>query len=162
MTTPTAPAITITADTLRFVRLCHDLSRAIAQRDAALAKLPRKEAYALQARNPAIAECARETLAAWTFRAGELGAVAPAVAPAVVAKVAPVPVPVSVVRDCRVRAMRRFMAVSREAGLNLKEVEAMKAALSKYLGRPVPSRRDLSAGQWCELTEGVTFGLVAW
>ena len=154
----TAPAIT--ADTLRFVRTCDDLARAIAQRDGAAARLPKKEAHAVQAGNPAIAEVARETLAAWTFRVGELGGAVEVQAEAAPVKTAK---PMREATDpCRVKAMRRFYAVAKAAGLDLKEVQKMKAALSKYLGRPVPSRRDLSAGQWAEVSAAIELELLAW
>jgi type VI protein secretion system component VasF len=63
----------------------------------------------------------------------------------------------------RVRAMRRFWAASKSAGLDVGNAEGMKAALCKYLGlHPGFSRADLSAGAWAEATAGVEFGLLAW
>jgi hypothetical protein len=154
------------ADTLRYVRCEPSLARAIAQRDMAAAKLPKKMAWAEQAGNAAIAECAAETLAAWTFRVGELGGVgevkaevAPVKAKAP-AKAAPAPVPV--VRDCRVQAWRRFMAIAKSAGLDCQARERMTIALSKYLGVVIPSRSTLSSGQICEATEAVEMGVLAW
>lgn len=152
-------AITISADALRFVRCEKSIDRAIAQRNAAARNLPIKERHAIELGKATIAEAARETLAAWTFRCGELGAIeVPVVAPvAIEAKPAR-----SGADACRVRTMRRFWAVAKSAGLDLKNEEGMKRALSKYFSRPVPSRRDLSIGMWCEAIEGIEFGLLAW
>lgn len=63
-------------------------------------------------------------------------------AKAEVAKVAPV----SVVRDCRVRAMRRFWAICKAHGLDVRNAEAMTVALAGYLGCIIPSRSHLSSG----------------
>lgn len=162
---PAVPA-SISPDALRFVRLCRDLSRAVAQRDAAAAKLPKKERHALEAGNPAIAEAARETLAAWSFRAEELSEATPAVCAHCGAAVAPKPAPVvhqdQPPRDCRVRAMRRFFAVCKASGLNVKDAEAMTAALAKYLCCIIPSRARLSSGQWSEATAAVELGVLFW
>jgi hypothetical protein len=38
----------------------------------------------------------------------------------------------------------------------------MCGALAVFLGCVVSSRRDLSAGQWCEALAGLEFGLVKW
>ena len=158
---PTAPAIS--ADTLRFVRTCHDLSRAVAQHKAALAKLPTKERHARELANPAIAEAARETEEAWRFRVVELWEASQPKAKEAPAVAAPVAQADQAQAEAdRKRAMRRFYACAKAAGLNVQEVEKMKAALSKYLGRPVPSRADLREGQWYELIEAARLGLLAW
>ncbi len=67
-----------------------------------------------------------------------------------------------VVRDCRVKAMRRFWAICKAQGLDARNAEAMTVALSKYLGCIIPSRSQLSSGQWCEAAEAVELGVLAW
>lgn len=64
--------------------------------------------------------------------------------------------------ECRVRAMRAFYAAAKRDGLDVNDAQRMKVALSQYLGCPVPSRRDLSAGQWREAAAGIEFCLLAW
>jgi hypothetical protein len=66
------------------------------------------------------------------------------------------------VRACRVRAMREFFRAAKKDGLNTEDADGMRAALADYLGRMVNSRRDLSAGEWCEATEGINCLLLAW
>ncbi len=75
------------------------------------------------------------------------------------AKSQPKPVPV---RDCRVKTMRRFWAICKAHGLDVRNAEAMTVALAGYLGCIIPSRACLSSGQWCEAAEAVELGLLAW
>jgi len=63
---------------------------------------------------------------------------------------------------CRVRVMRRFWAICKAHGLDVRNAEAMTVALAGYLGCIIPSRACLSSGQWCEAAEAVELGLLAW
>lgn len=78
----------------------------------------------------------------------------------------PVVEPVPSKRDashvCRVRAMRLAFKTAQAMGLDCGESWKMRGAIAKYLGRVVSSRRDLSAGQWAEVTAGIELGLIAW
>jgi hypothetical protein len=65
-------------------------------------------------------------------------------------------------RTCRVRAMKAFFKAAQADGMDTKDADGMRAALADYLGRMVNSRRDLSAGEWCEATEGINCLLLAW
>jgi hypothetical protein len=164
-TAPATPAPS--ADALRFVRCEKSLDRAQAQHAMTLAKLPTKERHARELANPAIAEHARETVAAWAFRVIELGGTVeakPEEKPACCAHCgavvkAPKPRPV---RSERVQAMRRFYAVAASHNLSTRDAQAMTAALSKYLGVVIPSRASLSAGHWREAVAGLEFGLITW
>lgn len=55
-----------------------------------------------------------------------------------------------------------LVAAAKRAGLDCKAAEAMTQALSKYLGVVIPSRANLSAGQWAEAVAAVELGLLAW
>ncbi len=87
-----------------------------------------------------------------------------------IAAVAVVAKPVAVVqpgepqaeRTCRVRAMRAAFKTAQALGLNTGESWQMRGALAKYLMRPISSRAQLSAGEWCEVTAGLELGLIAW
>lgn len=69
-------------------------------------------------------------------------------------------------RVCRVGAMRRFYAVAKADGLSVSSDEQneqrIRFALAVFLGRPVASRRDLSAGEWWEAAAGVECCILAW
>lgn len=76
--------------------------------------------------------------------------------------VQPAPLEPQADRACRVRAMRAAFKAAQAAGLNTDDACAMRGAIARYLGRVVSSRRDLSAGQWAEVTAGLELGLIAW
>ena len=69
------------------------------------------------------------------------------------------PVETSAGRECRVRAMRAFFKLAKESGLDVEDAHRMRQALAYFLGQPVYSRRDLSAGQWREAEAGLWVGL---
>jgi hypothetical protein len=71
-------------------------------------------------------------------------------------------VEVQAVRACRVREMRAAFKAAQSMGLNTGDACAMRGAIARYLGRVVSSRRDLSGGQWAEVTAGLEMGLVSW
>ncbi len=71
-------------------------------------------------------------------------------------------VEVQAVRACRVREMRAAFKAAQSLGLNTGDACAMRGAFARYLGRVVSSRRDLSGGQWAEVTAGLEMGLVSW
>ncbi len=85
-------------------------------------------------------------------------AIAVEAAPVAVAQ----PVEVQAVRACRVREMRQAFKAAQALGLNTGDACAMRGAIARYLGRVVSSRRDLSGGQWAEVTAGLELGLIAW
>ncbi len=72
------------------------------------------------------------------------------------------PVEVQAIRACRVREMRQAFKAAQALGLNTGDACAMRGAIARYLGRVVSSRRDLSGGQWAEVTAGLELGLVSW
>lgn len=71
-------------------------------------------------------------------------------------------VEVQAVRACCVREMRQAFKAAQALGLNTGDACAMRGAIARYLGRVVSSRRDLSGGQWAEVTAGLELGLVSW
>lgn len=64
--------------------------------------------------------------------------------------------------QARVDALKAFFKTAKASGLNTEKADEMRESLAKYLGCMVASRRDLSAGQWCEAIAGVEFGLIKW
>jgi hypothetical protein len=72
------------------------------------------------------------------------------------------PVKSDALNVCRVRAMKAFWKAAQADGMDTKDADGMRAALSGYLGRMVNSRRDLSAGEWREAAAGIEFCLLAW
>lgn len=78
------------------------------------------------------------------------------------APVAAQPVKRDALNECRVKAMRAFYRVAKADGLDTANVEGMKAAFAQYLGRCIPSRRTMSAGEWRECAAGIEVCLLAW
>lgn len=60
------------------------------------------------------------------------------------------------------RFIRRFYAIARDKGLDLKDGDGMRAAFSNYLGREVSSREELNGADWEYLGNAVKRGLLAW
>ncbi len=46
------------------------------------------------------------------------------------------------------KSIKRAYAIAREFGLNVKNEEAMRAAISRVLGRHIESRETMTAGEW--------------
>jgi hypothetical protein len=66
-------------------------------------------------------------------------------------------------RDAERRtALKRFFRLAAQEGLDTSDAHRMRQALGFFLGRPVYSRRELSAGQWSECEAALWCGLLAW
>jgi hypothetical protein len=59
-------------------------------------------------------------------------------------------------------AIRRFYGCAQGAALDTKAEDAMRAALSAFLGRTINTRRELSAGDWLLAGDAVKFGRLVW
>ena len=59
-------------------------------------------------------------------------------------------------------ALKRFFRLASAEGLDTNDAQRMREALAYQLGRPVYSRRELSAGQWAECEAALWVGHLAW
>jgi hypothetical protein len=57
-----------------------------------------------------------------------------------------------------VKAIRRFFAICKSAGVDTSSDERMKGALSAFLGRKVASRKELSTDQWLSAGDAIERG----
>ncbi len=60
------------------------------------------------------------------------------------------------------KAIKRAYAIAREAGLNVKADEAMRAAFSGFLCKPVASRETLSGSDWSACGDAMKAGYLTW
>jgi hypothetical protein len=60
------------------------------------------------------------------------------------------------------KAIREFMAVAREAGLDVTAKDRCRGALGQFLGKRVESRADLTGRDWAVCASGVRMGRLAW
>jgi hypothetical protein len=60
------------------------------------------------------------------------------------------------------KAIKRAYAIAREAGLNVKADEAMRAAFSGFLCKPVASRETLSGSDWKACGDAMKSGYLSW
>jgi hypothetical protein len=58
--------------------------------------------------------------------------------------------------------IRRCYAIAREAGLNVKADDAMRAAFSRFLGREVETRETLRAGDWLLIGNAIKAQRLSW
>ncbi len=63
---------------------------------------------------------------------------------------------------CHVRVIRRFYAICKNAGLDVKEADRMRGAFSLFLGRRVNSRDELNGDEWASLGDAAERGLLLW
>ena len=59
-------------------------------------------------------------------------------------------------------AIREFMAVARELGMDASAKEACRAAVGMLLGRKIASRADLSGQEWAFATNALRMGRLFW
>jgi hypothetical protein len=59
-------------------------------------------------------------------------------------------------------SIRRFYAIARDAHLSVKADDAIRASLSRFLGREVSSRESLSGSEWESAATAVKCGELAW
>jgi Tfp pilus assembly protein PilE len=60
------------------------------------------------------------------------------------------------------RSIRRAYAIARDAGLDTKADEAMRAAFGRCLGRAIASRDELNGGDWALLGDEIKARRLAW
>jgi hypothetical protein len=65
-------------------------------------------------------------------------------------------------RCCFHKAIRRCFAIAKDAGLDTRADEAMRAAFANYLCRDVPSRESLSGGDWLLVGNAIKSKRLAW
>jgi hypothetical protein len=56
---------------------------------------------------------------------------------------------------CSVKAIRRFFAICKSAGVDISRDDRMKGALSAFLGRKVASRKELSTDDWLRAGDAI-------
>ena len=56
---------------------------------------------------------------------------------------------------CSVKAIRRFFAICKSAGIDTGSDDRMKGALSAFLGRKVASRKELSTDDWLRAGDAI-------
>jgi hypothetical protein len=59
-------------------------------------------------------------------------------------------------------AIRFAFGIAKGAGLDTKADAAMRAAIGAMLGRAVPSRSKLTAGEWLAVGDAIRIGELAW
>jgi hypothetical protein len=59
-------------------------------------------------------------------------------------------------------SIRRAFGLAKGAGLDTRDDEGMRAAISEYLGRAVASRSELSVGDWWLVAEGIERAELCW
>ncbi len=79
-------------------------------------------------------------------------------AAAIEAATVPVAVEAPAAPACSVKAIRRFFAICKSAGVDTSSDERMKGALSAFLGRKVASRKELSTDQWLSAGDAIERG----
>ncbi len=125
-------------------------------------ELTRTEAAALNFAAKAAAAKDNDN-AAWFARtanrkAAEAGATVEAllVKAAAIEAAAVVEVPAAPVSPaCSVKAIRRFFAICKSAGVDTSSDDRMKGALSAFLGRKVASRKELSTDDWLRAGDAI-------
>jgi hypothetical protein len=65
-------------------------------------------------------------------------------------------------RCAHFKAIKRAYAIAAKAGLNVKADEAMRAAFSRFLCKPVASRETLSGSDWSACADAVKCGYLTW
>lgn len=70
--------------------------------------------------------------------------------------------PAGGMRCAHYKSIRRAFAIAREAGLDTKADEAMRAAFSHFLGRAVETREALSGGDWMLVGNAIKARRLAW
>lgn len=60
------------------------------------------------------------------------------------------------------KAIRRCYAIARENGLDTRNDDAMRSAISRALGRQIESRDELNGGDWQAVGDAIKFGALAW
>jgi hypothetical protein len=63
---------------------------------------------------------------------------------------------------CDFRIIRRFYAICQDFGLNAKEDERMRGAMSAFFRRRIESRTELSANDWNVAGDAVKSQLLTW
>ncbi len=59
---------------------------------------------------------------------------------------------------CSVRAIRRFFAICKSAGVDATSEERTRGALSAFFGLRIESRRDLTTDQWLAAGDAIETG----
>jgi pyrroline-5-carboxylate reductase len=60
------------------------------------------------------------------------------------------------------KSIKRVYAIARDAGLNVKADEAMRAAFSRFLGRAISSREELNGRDWLLIGDAIKARHLAW
>jgi hypothetical protein len=63
---------------------------------------------------------------------------------------------------CDYRVIRRFYAICKDFGLNQKEDERMRGAMSMFFRRRISSRTELSRDNWQAAGDAIKAGLLVW
>jgi hypothetical protein len=63
---------------------------------------------------------------------------------------------------CDYRVIRRFYAICKDFGLNQKEDERMRGAMSMFFRRRIGSRTELTRDNWQAAGDAIKRGLLAW
>jgi hypothetical protein len=78
-------------------------------------------------------------------------------------ELAPEPIPAPEKPRClHYKAIRRAFAIAREAGLDTRADEKMRAAFARVLGRVIESREELSGGDWLLVGNAIKTRHLAW
>jgi hypothetical protein len=78
------------------------------------------------------------------------------------AKAAPAKKVSSKPRCLHYASIRRFYAIARDAHLSVKDDDAIRASLSRFLGRSIESRESLSGSEWESAATAVKCGELTW